>query len=363
MLNHRDVAGYLVHRGLLSAEDIVDREVVVRDASSRNHNFKVQRGTGDSYLLKQGIGAEGAATVAHEAAMYQMLSGVDGSLLDHVPRFFGYDAEEGVLAVELVAGGEDLRRYHLRHGGIPEPMAASMGRALGRLHRLTGGSSQRAPEHAPWILSIHRPDVAIFRDASSASLDLIKLVQGQEGFGHLLHELRETWHLDALIHYDVKWDNFIGAPQPHSGQDPEQPPLMKLVDWETATYGDPSWDIGSLLSHFLSTWLSSIPVTGETPPERFAELAGYPLNAMLPAIGACWRAYRSEINSGNGEPPVLRATRFAAARLVQTAFETTQMTTALTSSVVLHLQLAFNVLLHPQEAVVHLLGLAPPGEP
>jgi aminoglycoside phosphotransferase (APT) family kinase protein len=294
--------------------------------------------------------------------MYRMLSGVDGSLLDHVPRFFGYDAEEGVLAVELVAGGEDLRRYHLRHGGIAEPMAASMGRALGRLHRLTGGSSKPAPEHAPWILSIHRPDVAIFREASSASLDLIKLVQGQEGFGQLLQELRETWRLDALIHYDVKWDNFIGAPRQHPEHDPEQPPLVKLVDWETATYGDPSWDIGSLLSHFLSTWLSSIPVTGETPPERFAELAGYPLTAMFPAIGACWRAYRSEIGSGGSERPVLRAMRFAAARLVQTAFETTQMTTALTSSVVLHLQLAFNVLLHPQEAVVHLLGL-PPGEP
>jgi Ser/Thr protein kinase RdoA (MazF antagonist) len=363
MLNHRDVAVYLVRRGLLSAEDIVDREVVVRDASSRNHNFKVRRGTGDSYLLKQGIGAEGAATVAHEAAMYQMLSGVGGSLLDHVPRFFGYDAEEGVLAIELVAGGEDLRRYHLRHGGIPEPMAASMGRALGRLHRLTGGSSQPAAQHAPWILSIHRPDVTIFREASSASLDLIKLVQAQEGFGHLLHELRETWRLDALIHYDVKWDNFIGAPGQHPGQRPGQPPLVKLVDWETAMYGDPGWDIGSLLSHFLSTWLSSIPVTGETPPARFAELAGYPLSAMFPAIGACWRAYRAETSSADGEQPVLRATRLAAARLVQTAFETTQMTTALTSSVVLHLQLAFNILQHPREAVVHLLGLPVPGEP
>jgi hypothetical protein len=127
--------GYLVHRGLLSAEDIVDREVVVRDASSRNRNFKVQRGTGDSYLLKQGIGAEGAATVAHEAAMYRMLSGVDGSLLDHVPRFFGYDAEEGVFT----SGGQ---RAHTRDPLPTSGPTARLGRVGNRGARWGSGRGE-----------------------------------------------------------------------------------------------------------------------------------------------------------------------------------------------------------------------------
>lgn len=360
MLTQHDVAAYLLRQGLVSPEDIVDGHLVIRDASSRNRNFKVERGAGNSYLLKQGIGPDGAATVAHEAAMYGMLSRIGGSLRDHVPQFFGFDNADGVLIVELVPGGEDLRRYHLRHGQIPAPVAAGMGRTLGRLHRLTPtASEQLSPQHAPWILSIHRPDVSIFREVSSASLDLIRIVQTADGFADRLQQLREQWRVETLIHYDVKWDNFIAGQTPEPGQ----PVPVKLVDWETAMYGDPCWDIGSLFSHFLSTWLSSIPVTGETPPERFPELARYPLSAMFPAIAACWDAYRAEtyLSRATTGRALLGATRMAAARLLQTAFETTQMSMSLNSAVVLHLQLAFNILQRPHEAVVHLLGLPHPG--
>ena len=51
------------------------------------------------------------------------------------------------------------------------------------------------------------------------------------------------------------------------------------------------------------------------------------------------------------------AVRFAAARLVQTAFEATQDAGSLATDVVLHLQVALNVLQRPRQAVVHLLGL------
>jgi hypothetical protein len=54
---------------------------------------------------------------------------------------------------------------------------------------------------------------------------------------------------------------------------------------------------------------------------------------------------------------LLRVVQFAAARLLQTAFEATQMMQQLTSAIVLHLQLALNILQRPQEAASSLLGL------
>ncbi len=104
---------------------------------------------------------------------------------------------------------------------------------------------------------------------SAAGLELIRIVQRTEGFGELLDGLRATWVPTALIHGDVKWSNVLvvdaGTPQES----------IKLIDWESAMVGDPSWDVGSALSQYLSFWLFSIPLTGGEAPERFPELAAY----------------------------------------------------------------------------------------
>ena len=109
----------------------------------------------------------------------------------------------------------------------------------------------------------------------------------------------------------------------------------------------------------LSFWLFSIPVTGEAPPERSLELALYPLSKMQPAISAYWQAYKS----GMGLDPVtatewlLRAVKYAAVRLIQTAFEHLQKAAEMTGSVICMIQLSLNILERPQEAVAFLLGI------
>jgi phosphotransferase family enzyme len=328
----------------------------VRDASSRNRNFKVERRRGVSYLVKQGLGPNGIATVAHEAAIYQALSGLGAAVERHLPRFYGYDPVERMLIVELVRNSEGLASYHLRLGRFPSRVAAALGDALGALHRLTwrGSDAKIPPSPPPWILSVHRPDLGVFRDSSAATIELIKIVQQAADFGLHLDGLRAEWHAQALIHQDVKSDNVIVCP-PSQGRVTG----VKLIDWEAAAYGDPCWDIGSVFSSYLSFWLSSIPVTGRNPPERFAELARYPPSKMQAALRSCWQTYVEQLGLDESAANrwLLRTVRFAAARLLQTAFEASQMTAQLTSSSILHAQLSLNMLERPRETAVHLLGI------
>jgi aminoglycoside phosphotransferase (APT) family kinase protein len=206
---------------------------------------------------------------------------------------------------------------------------------------------------------VHRPDLSVFREASVASLDLIKMVQQAPAFGQRLDELRAHWRVSTLIHRDVKWDNFVVVASPST----RRVTGVKLVDWEAAGAGDPRWDIGSVFSHYLSFWVFSIPITGQTPPESFAKLARYPLSRMRSALQSCWAAYVAErgLDSPAAQEVLYGAVQYSGARLVQTAFEITQASMLITSAVVLHLQLAMNILQRPQEAAVHLLGL--PGAP
>ena len=356
MLAQSEVVGYLLDRGLLSTESIVDGDLAVRDASSRNRNFKVERKRGVSYLVKQGLGPDGVATVAHEAAVYHALSGLGAAIDGHLPRFYGYDQAERVLVVELTRNGESLPSYHLRLGRFPSRVAAELGDALGALHRLTWrGDDAGTPASPPWVLSLHRPDLSVFRDSSMATIELIKIIQQSADFRSQLDHLKDEWRARALIHQDVKWDNVIVFASSEG-----QARSVKLIDWEAAAYGDPCWDIGSAFSSYLSFWLSSIPVTGQNPPERFAELARYPLSKMQAAMRSCWQAYIEQLGLDGltANRWLLRAVRCAAARLLQTAFEIAQMTSRLTGSLVLHAQLSLNMLERPRETAVHLLGIS-----
>jgi len=357
MLSHQRVAGYLLDRGLLSPTAVLDEELTVWDASSRNRNYRVQMRDGSGYLLKQGIGPDARATVANEAMVYNRLSLADVELSGLLPAFGGYDPDEGLLVLALVRDAQDFHTHHLG-GHFSVAPAAALGRALGLLHARTrqladDAHAQAGWATAPWVLSLHRPDANIFRDVSAAGLELIRIVQRTEGFGDLLDDLRRSWEPAALIHGDMKWSNVLvaGAGTPQES--------VKLIDWESASIGDPGWDIGSALSQYLSFWLFSIPLTGGEAPERFPELAAYPLDAMKPALKACWIAYADAAGVAPNavEQHLTRAVQMAAARLVQVAFEASQDQQQLLSSVVLHLQLAHNLLARPREAPAGLLGI------
>jgi hypothetical protein len=355
VLNQRDVPRYLLDKDLLTPAELLDGGFVVRDVSSRNRNYRVETREGSGYLLKQAVGAEMFATVANEAAVYERLTLVDGQLGGFLPRYFGYDAEEGLLVLELIGDAEDLRSHHVATGQFSAGHAAQVGRALGLLHRLTRVDAAPAPERAAWILSIHRPDARIFRDISAAGLDLIRIVQQTPGFGAALDRVRDSWTPEALVHGDVKWDNCLIASADGAGE------AVKLIDWEAAALGDPCWDIGSALSHYLSFWLFSIPVTGDILPARLPELAAYPLDSMKPALNACWGAYAGALGreGSEAEMRLASAVEHAGARLVQTAYEVSQLQQQVISSVVLHLQLAHNLLEQPLAAATRLLGINP----
>jgi hypothetical protein len=354
VLAQEDVARYLLARRLVGPEAVVDGDLAVSDVSSRNRTYRVHSRGGPGYVLKQGVTADAVATVANEANVYERLVRTQSGVIEHLPRFFGYDPAHGVLVLELVQQAEDLRTMQLRTGHFSAGPAALLGGALGALHRATEtAESGPLTPGVPWVLWLHRPDARLFRDVSSAGLELIRIVQGAAGFSDGFERLRQTCRIGALVHGDVKWDNCLVTSSTNGREE------LKLIDWEVASAGDPCWDIGSALSHYLSAWLFSIPVTGAVPAERFPELAVFPLDSMKPALRACWLAYveARALYGPSSMAVLLRAVQLMGARLVQTAFEAAQMVQQLTSPLILHLQLALNILLRPEEAATQLLGL------
>ena len=294
VLDQSDVVRYLLDRGLLSPHTVVDGTVVVREASSRNCIFVVDSGD-TSFALKQGTSPEGVAAVAHEAAVYQLLRHRGDRVTNYLPAVSEYDAMGRVLILGKVSGDRDLRAHQVSTGRFSRALATSIGDALGALHRETAESVPATMQRpTPWVLSVHQPNLSLFRDASSTALELIRIVQSAPDLGDRLDALRRGWEPSCLIHHDVKWDNLIACP---TSRRPRAKFRLKIIDWEAAQFGNPRWDLGSVFSHYLSLWLFSIPITGRDPLERFPELARFPLGRMQSAMADCWYAYRKRADS------------------------------------------------------------------
>lgn len=364
MLTTEDVIPFLLEQRCLTRKHVVDGALSVLDASRRNRNFKVINENGPSYFLKQGVGSERSSTVAHEAGIYRFLQAIPGyqqEVAEFMPRFHRYVPEQGILVLELCREGQSLIEFFQLHNGVPQYWAKLLGKALGKLHKLTGREEIRKSYHKkltsfmPFAFQLPCLNLKILAHISGANFELIKIINQSEEFCQLLEEIKKEWQYDALIHGDLRWDNC----NVFSGSDFAPQKRLKIVDWEMAVLGDSCWDLGTVFGEYLNFWLLSTPLTKETEPQQFLQLAAYPLKKLQPSVRAFWESYRRQVKldpaqSGN---KLLRAVKYAGLKLIQAAYEGMQLHTKPTAQVIYLLQLSLNILKRPHEASVQLLGL------
>jgi aminoglycoside phosphotransferase (APT) family kinase protein len=197
--------------------------------------------------------------------------------------------------------------------------------------------------------------VNVLTTGSAASLQVIRLLQESPEFTERIRELRDGWRTDAFVHRDLRWENCLVSRDPANGRWTR----LTIVDWELAGRGDAAWDLGTLLASYLRLWLWSIPFVPEVPLGESMELARFPLERLQPAVRALWGAYHSERGDAAGTPSelVIRATRYAAVVLLQSALEDAQMSMRAQPHLAHIVQLSYNILERPAEAAVYLGGL------
>lgn len=364
MLTLEKVGVYLQKEALIDARAVVMGGLTIIDSSRRNLSFQARRNDGPSFLFKQGLGADRQAAVEHEAQVYTVLQRKHSQrdFLVFLPHFYQYNPADHLLILELVRDAHTLREHHAKRRRFSTRLAALLGKALAGLHRLDIPRPIRADGWdslsgaIPWILSVHLPGLNLFQDFSQANIQAIKIIQGHADFCDRLDALRSKWRDECLVHNDLKWDNCLVYAKAGSRRTTQ----MKIIDWELANFGDPAWDVGSVFAEYLGFWLLSIPITGESPPEQWIDLAQFPLEKMQPAMRSFWTGYtrHSRLDGAAATQMLTRAVQFSAARLIQTAMEQAQMTAQLTGNTLAILQASYNILIRPTQAIVNLLGIS-----
>ncbi|WP_454083739.1 phosphotransferase family protein [Georgenia sp. Marseille-Q6866] len=286
----------------------------VWDRSSSHRVSHVTLPDGATYVVKTTSERtrDSGRTLAAELYVYRLSTWVPG-LADVVPRVVHLDERTQVLAL-VAAPAEHLFTSRCLEPGFPSPpVAASLGRALARLHTTTTqvpllGRAAVGVVHLPRT----QPEEWFAGETSASLRDAGTAVVADAALGAALTRAADALRPACLVHADLKWDNVAVAPGPRT----------TLFDWELSGRGDPAWDVGSALADTLAL---RVRLTGSTPspvvdPSQRALLRAYADDAPW-ALGPAQTRPADDGGTSDDADLATRVTLCLVARTVQLAIE------------------------------------------
>jgi Ser/Thr protein kinase RdoA (MazF antagonist) len=332
-LTEANVLHYLAGRGFTGFEPVVDGTFAVYNLSRRNRNFRVSCGTRE-YLVKQARkwDVAGRSSLEREADFCRQAK-TDPRFLPLrrlTPESYSYDPDHSILIFEFLPDESPLPV-------APNRLAPEAGRLVGAAMARFHGDMCRSefaelyPQDPPVFLRMHRWDAGRLTEQPGQQ-ELVRLVKRHGGFATALEAIEREWHPETMIHGDWKLDNCLVSG--HSDR-------IHVVDWELAGWGDPMWDVATLLQSYWNLWLDD---SEEHPIATIRPV----LRAFLEGYGAAMGRVTPELRA--------RAIRLAAARMLQTAWESLQKAHGISGLAVRLAQASLNILTRPEWAAGELLG-------
>lgn len=355
LLTGHNIAHYLLDKGYLSPADIVEARASIEPVSSRNHSFRLRRPEGPSLFIKQvkALEAEKTETLRTEANCYWLAQNDEAfaPVRPWMPTLLEYDYNNHILITENIEGARSLQAHYKQTGGLSPAIAGQMAVLLARLHggvgtaARAGNSRQLFQESMPGIFMLNDQNLKFFSKDNEAGKLFVRLISENRQYLPLIQAVGKEWEAGSLLHGDIKPANFLlkGAE-------------LFLIDWEIAFWGDPCWDVAGALQSYLLFWIEH---NLQQRPEYSVpgmEPMGFSLEEVLPSIHTFWEAYARESGFDETQAQAMlgKAIRFCALKLIHTCTEATQQSEFLQPAAAAMLQLSFNLLNDPEEALVSL---------
>lgn len=363
LLTGFNLAHYLLDKGRITPDCLLDGTFTAHSMASRNANFLVNRDTETALFVKQVqvFDPEKTATLRTEATCYWLANNeaAYAQLKTFLPRYISFDAPNHILITEAVQGSISLNAFYVQHRQFPVAIATLQAELLSSFHKTISIAAQNGPSFR--LFKKQLPTVFVWSAAgfpsyngqrSEAERQMVHLITQNSEYMQKIAAVRDQWQTTSLIHGDIKPDNFLINNDAFSTQRCN----LRLIDWETADIGDPCWDAAAVWQSYLFYWVFSEPPGHQ--PATGEELA-FSLEAIQPAMRQFWQTYARLMEWPDDEirANLHKTIGYCALKLIHTCYESIAGAPALTSRTARLLQLSLNLLRNPNQAVEAVFGL------
>ncbi len=367
LLNRDNVLSYLADLGYQSEKSTNNIELL----SAKNFNLLITLSDELKLLVKQERHNHQGKAAGEFAAEWQIHGLVqDFPDLEHWQPFLSairhFDRENSILVFEYLQDYRDLMDFYLKVDTFPESIARQLGTVLSAIHRDTYQRQiyQEAiaqKQHQPkdsivkrLVNSLEKITPEIFGAVPDDGLKFYALYQRYDSLGNALAQLSDTFEAVCLTHNDLKLNNILL----HNDWERLESGIVRLIDWERLLWGDPAFDLGTLIGSYLQLWLNSLVVSKSLSIEESLSLAMVPLDRVQPSIVALTRAYLADFPQILIDRPgfVRQVVQFAGLAIIQSILAAVEHQRTLSNTSISQLQVAKSLLCRPEQSMPTVFG-------
>ncbi len=374
-LSAKNVFSYLKEAGICAENSVAPDSIEVKLA--KNFNLLVQWKEARSLLVKQEQRDRDGGTANEflkEWTFHQMLQRFpsDFSGSTNTSECLHFDVENSILVYEYLQDYVDLDSFHRQNELFPPELAAHLGTIAATLHRTTFNQLEYADFISQSVPSLEPPATAsadnlarispeIFGMVPSNCLKFFVLYQRYDSLGAAVAKLMDTMQPSCVTHNDLKLNNVLLHNQWE--QRLTQTPslnIIRVIDWERCGWGDPAFDLGTLLANYLQLWLSSLVVDPSISIEESLRLSAISLEMIQPSAAALVEAYLAafpEILEQHADF-LTRVVQFTGLALIQQIVGSIQYQKYFGNSSICLLQVAKSLLCRAEQSIPTVFGMA-----
>lgn len=373
-LSSHNVIQYLQDAGLCISEDGVSEKSELPGSSKNNFNLLVTLADNRQLLVKQERNVNNNDDAPHELfqewLFHQLLQQfpVLGNTSAIAPLVVHFDEENSILVRNYLSEYLELATFYHNNEIFAQEIASAIGTTLAGLHRATYNRREykdfmaTAPQ-GEFRYGFYNPaqgvgsiGLEIFGTVPTDALKFYVLYQQYESLESAIADLAYNWNPCCLTHNDLKLNNILV----HSRWEQLDNCLVRVINWEACSWGDPAFDLGTLLASYLGIWLKSLVVDPTIELEESLHLALTPLEILQPSLIALIRAYVNTFPMilSYRSDFILRVIQFAGLALIHQIQDMITCRKYFNNADLCMLKVAKSLLTIPEQAVLTIFGMS-----
>ncbi|MGK7893719.1 MAG: phosphotransferase [Xenococcus sp. (in: cyanobacteria)] len=371
ILNSHNVFEYLSEHNLCPrSEESLNQ---IEPLAAKNFNLLVTFPDQRKLLVKQerqNFEGKAAGEFKNEYRFQEWLQNFpkEKSLSSFLPELLHFDADNSIIIFNYLDDYRDLMDFYVKESSFPLEITNALGTLVATIHSDTFEKEKhqqffetqegtKGTEQIPKLIrGLERITPEIFASIPADGLKFFALYQRYDSLGQALAQLGDSFIPSCLTHNDLKLNNILL----HKNWQQPNDSIIRLIDWERFSWGDPAFDLGTLFASYIQIWLGSLVISKSLSIEESLSLAVTPLELLQPSITALTKAYLNTFPEILEHRPdfLPRVVQWAGFTLIQQIQAMIQYQKSFGNTGIAMLQVAKSLLCRPERSMPTLFGQA-----
>jgi Phosphotransferase enzyme family len=305
-INSKNVANYLHQNNLYTQENLNESKVFPRPMLLCKEGFislTIELSNKEFAYLKQSIdGNESDGILTREMNFNQFLrrSNQLDTLMNLFPQSTYADRVNSIILYQYSRNSTDLDSCFRTSKQISLKTAEALGRSLATLHFYTANNhkisdyfSRQTRYDFPYFKNLlnNPTSESILTEAQLTGNNFIYYYQNSGELNQKVLDLISNSCRFCMTHNDLRLSNIISAHFSSQELDIREDSIIQFNDWGHANWGDPAYDLGSIIANYLLLWLHSMVFHSSLTLEMSLNTATMPLSNVQKLVAATTKSY------------------------------------------------------------------------